>query len=212
MRAALLQPDRPGQGRRDRSAAHRRLRVRGRRAVLPDLLRLRRHPHRGLRLREGAPGGLGRVRRDGVRLVHGVGGRPVAAGRRLAQPGGLRDHLRRDPAHRARLPARVLGRRVRQCLRARTHEGVVGRAGALAAHDRLDRHRAGRRLADLLPGGVLRRVERCAAAHGDGLELPAQGALGRSSRCPSPTGSWPGSSGWRARTTTTGAPTSTRSR
>ena len=37
--------------------------LRRRRAVLPDLLRVRRHPHRGLRLRALAQGDLGRLRR-----------------------------------------------------------------------------------------------------------------------------------------------------
>src|SRR6185312_37757 len=51
LRAAVLEPDRPGEDRAGASAADRRTDVRRRRVVLSDLVHLRRHPHRGVRLR-----------------------------------------------------------------------------------------------------------------------------------------------------------------
>jgi hypothetical protein len=58
--------------------------LRRRRAVLPDLLHLRRHPHRGIRLRPGAAGDLGRIRGMAFASADGLGRRAVAAGAGVA--------------------------------------------------------------------------------------------------------------------------------
>ena len=47
--------------------------LRGGRSLLPDQLRLRRHPDRGLRLRPGAPGRLGGLRGARLRVLHELG-------------------------------------------------------------------------------------------------------------------------------------------
>ena len=128
-RADLLEPDRAGQGRDSQPASDRTLRVRRWRTFFSDFLRLRRHPHRGLRLREGAPRDLGGVRRHDLRVGHGLGRRHTAARRQLAEPEGLRNRVRQHVAHRGSLDDRVLGRRVLQLVRTGEDEARTERTG-----------------------------------------------------------------------------------
>ena len=84
--------------------------------------------------------------RDGVRERHGVGRREPAgvADRAVQRDAAARDRgrVRQHLAHRRRVDRRVLGRRLRQRLRARAAQGADARPLALDAHDRLDDRRA----------------------------------------------------------------------
>ena len=156
------------------------LHLRGRRPLLPDQLRLRRRPHRGVRLRAGAQGRVGGLRRARLRLVHELGDPRLPARPRLAAPGGLRDGVRRDAAHRARLARRLLLRRVLQLVRPREDEAPSRRAassGAARSAPRSWARRWTRRSSTPLAflGVVVDRPRRCGCML---VELPPQGALG----------------------------------
>ena len=152
--------------------------LRRRRPLLPDQLRLRRHPHRGVRLRAGPQGRLGGLRRARLRLVHELGHPGLPARSRLAAPGGLRDRLRRDAAHRARLARRLLLRRVLQLLRPREDEAPDRRTPPLEPDHRLHDRGRGGGLGRLLPARLPRRLGDRPRPAGHGVELPPQGAVG----------------------------------
>src|SRR5690606_15832302 len=177
---ALLEPDRAGEGGRDdRAARGHGARVRRRQLVLPDQLRLRRRADGGVRLRARPARDLGRRRRDGVRDGDGGrGDRAAAEPERAAQHGAAaraRDGVREHLAGGRRVRARLLGRRLRQCVRDGEDEGDDRGAVALDADDRLDDRRARGRYADLLPGGVRRHLDARYAGRGGGVQLVLQG-------------------------------------
>ncbi len=142
-RAALLEPDRRGQGGAGHAALDRTGDLRRRRAVLPGLVHLRRRADRGLRLRPRPPRGVGGLRGAGLRHLHEPGGAVDAGGAvhgRLSEE--PRGRVRQYLAHRARFADRLLLRQLHQQLRAREDEAVDARPLAVDPHDRLD---AGRR-------------------------------------------------------------------
>ena len=144
-RADLFEPDRPRQDRAARIAAGGCAYLRRRGAVLSHLLHLRRRADRGVWLRTRSPRDLGRVRGAHLRERDGLGGHQPAAHTDRAQQrdaaAGARDRLRQHVAHRRGVDRGVLGRRLRQRVRACTHEGLDAGPLAVDAHHRLDDRR-----------------------------------------------------------------------
>src|SRR5277367_458001 len=140
LRAALLKFDWARQGNFDPHSRHfAHADLPGGRAVFPDLLYFRRHPHRGLRLRPRSSRRVGGIRGTRVRIADGRCRRAPASIRPLARDASSsgRD-IRQHAAHRARLDHCISVRHIRQQLRARQDEDLDQRPLALDAYRRLD--------------------------------------------------------------------------
>ena len=115
--------------------------------ILSAGLCARRCDDRSLWLCPGAPGGLGRLCRVGLCRRHVLGGGTHAAGAGLGRPGDAGGGVRPGAAHLSRVDHRLLGRRIRQFLRAGADESVDTGSDAVDADHRLDGRRAGGRFA-----------------------------------------------------------------
>ena len=102
--------------------------LRGRRVVLSAVLHIRRHTHRGVRLRARPALRMGRLCRTRVCGIYGISHRGLAAGGGMAgQAGPCAGRIWQHLAHYRCLDHRLLERLLRQQLRARQDEDLDAR-------------------------------------------------------------------------------------